>query len=73
MSRTLLQFAGANDDGQRPTHINLSADACWHAGLRVAWVRWVTYHFDGTDAEYGRWEPVVPGKPFIDPRPGKLG
>lgn len=70
--RVALQFAGANDDGQRPTHIFLDAEGCWHAGLRVAWVRWVIYHGEGNN-EYGRWEPVVPDKPFIDPRPGRLG
>lgn len=67
-----LQFAGANDNGQRPTHIMLGADSVWHAGMRVAWVRWVIYNDDKT-REYGRWEPVVRGKPFIDPRPGILG
>lgn len=67
-----MQYAGANDNGDRPTHIMGAPDSVWHAGMRVAWVRWQCFHDDG-EITYGRWEPVLPGKPYIDPRPGRLG
>lgn len=70
--RIQLQFAGANDNGDRPTHIMAGADSVWHAGMRVAWVRWVKYKSDGLH-EYGDWQPVIPDKPVVPRKKGRLG
>lgn len=55
--RVVLHYAGANDGGDRPTHVMASPEAVWHAGLRVRWVRWVRYA--GETVTEGPWERVT--------------
>jgi hypothetical protein len=57
--RIWLEYGGANNGGDRPTHVMGSADAVRHAGMAVRWVRWVYRDGPGpAGLHVGPWESI---------------
>lgn len=49
--RVVTEYGGANDGGDRPTHIMLSAESIRNAGMRPRW-----YRYRAVATAYGEWK-----------------